>query len=202
MYVGYDSTSASYTGGDLYSWNKNVYTQMEDNDTLFFVNGSWLEWNETSNPDENYPWSWDFNFPPGTMNYYEFFSVSQEEDTFEEFPDEADARCSYRNQSKIVNTGTTNISGYLLIRVDYWNTTSESWELANETINETNPRIINISEQLGLDTIFNGLVNSSNLFGDGTYRVYAALRDPEFNVLICDDETKIEASYEFTISSS
>ncbi len=56
-------------------------------------------------------------------------------------------------------------------------------------------------EQLGLDTIFNGLVNTWNLsHGNGTYRVYVALRDPDDNVLINDDSTKMEAAFNFTVS--
>ena len=54
--------------------------------------------------------------------------------------------------------------------------------------------------QLGLDTVFNGLVNTNDLsHGNGAYCVYAAFRDPEGDVLICDDDSLFEASYEFTI---
>jgi len=106
------------------------------------------------------------------------------------------------NQSKINNTCSTNISGYLLIQVQYYNTSNSTWVVADDTVNETTPRTINASEQLGLDTIFNGLVNTSNLssYGSGTYRIYAAFRDPEGNVLVCDDETELVATYEFTIT--
>jgi len=109
-------------------------------------------------------------------------------------------------QSKIENTGSDAINGYLLIQVQYYNTTSEDWVVANDTVNETSKRMINASEQLGLDTIFNPYqVNTSDLlsgFGSGTYRVYVAFRDSDGNVLVCDDETLMEASYEFTISAS
>ncbi len=108
------------------------------------------------------------------------------------------------NQSKIENTGSTDIRGYLLIQVQFYNTSFEDWILADDTINETTVRIINSSDQLGLDTIFNGLVNTSSLldsFGDGTYRVYAAFRDPDGDILVCDDESLLEATYEFTITS-
>ena len=78
--------------------------------------------------------------------------------------------------------------------------TSESWVVADDTINETSPRIINSSDQLGLDTIFNSLVNTNDLgsFGDGTYRVYVAFRNPDGDVLVCDDETEMVTTYEFT----
>jgi len=113
-------------------------------------------------------------------------------------------------QSKIVNTGSTNIKGYLLIQVQYYNETSESWVVADDTVNESSPRSINWDDPysmeepnlLALDTIFNGLVNTSNLseFGNGTYRIYTAFRDPDGNILECDDETELVATYEFEVT--
>jgi hypothetical protein len=104
-----------------------------------------------------------------------------------------------RNQSKINNTGSTNISGYLLMQVQYNN--SGNWTVNNDTVNETTPRTINISDQLALDTIFNGLVNTNDLTnGNGTYRVYAAFRDDDGNILQCDDDTYLVATWEFTVT--
>jgi len=108
-------------------------------------------------------------------------------------------------QSKIKNTGSTNIKGYLLIQVQYYNTSSSTWIVASDTINETTPRTINSSEQFGLDTVFNGNVNTTyliNNFGTGTYRVYAAFREPDGDVLICDDQSLMETSYQFTVTTS
>ena len=116
-------------------------------------------------------------------------------------------------QSKIVNTGSADISGYLLIQVHYYNTSISNWTVADDTINETSMRTLagtggygnNSSSVLGLDTLFNGLVNTSSLldsFGNGTYRVYVAFRDPDGDVLICDDESLLETTYQFTISST
>ncbi|EMR75540.1 F5/8 type C domain-containing protein [Thermoplasmatales archaeon SCGC AB-540-F20] len=109
-------------------------------------------------------------------------------------------------QSKIVNTGSTAFKGYLLIQVQYYNNSS-TWVVADDTINETSPRTVDYLDQQGqnvlaLDTIFNGLVNASNLssYGNGTYRIYAAFRDPDGNILKCDDETELVATYEFTIT--
>ena len=108
----------------------------------------------------------------------------------------------YRNQSKIKNVGSTNISGYLLIQVQFYNESLGEWVVDNDTINETTPRTINTSEQLALDLIFNGLVNTSDLVnGDGTYRVYAAFRDEDCDVLICDDDSLLEVSYEFEVGT-
>jgi hypothetical protein len=104
-------------------------------------------------------------------------------------------------QSKIVNSGSTNISGYLYMVVEYKN--GSTWELDNDTINETTPRTINASDTLALDLIFNGLVDTSDLTnGDGTYRVYAAFRDPDGDVLVCDDESLLEAWWEFEVDTS
>jgi len=102
-------------------------------------------------------------------------------------------------QSKIVNTGSTNISGYLLIQVQF--NDSGKLFLDDDTVNETSMCTISVGSQLGLDDIFNPKeVNTDSLsHGNGTYRVYAAFRDPEGDVLVCDDDTLLEASYEFTV---
>jgi PKD repeat protein len=108
---------------------------------------------------------------------------------------------AYRNQSKIKNTGTTNIKGYLMMQVQYH--TVSGWVLDTEVINETSPRTILASNQLGLDTVFNGLVHISVLtHGSGTYRIYAAFRDPNGNVLMIDATHKLEATWQFTVSIS
>jgi len=106
-------------------------------------------------------------------------------------------------QSKIVNTGSTNFSGYLLMQVQFLNESLWEWVVDNDTINETTPRTISASDTLALDLIFNGLVDTSDLTnGDGTYRVYAAFRDEYGDVLVCDDETALEAWYEFEVDTS
>ena len=113
-------------------------------------------------------------------------------------------------QSKIVNTGSLNLSGHLHIRIDYYNSSSETWELETNVIDEKfTTRIINVSETLALDTIFNSEnVNTSSFsHGNGTYRVYAALCDPWNNVLqVCDNSQYpplwwyLMDSYEFTVT--
>jgi hypothetical protein len=112
-------------------------------------------------------------------------------------------------QSKINNTGSTNIKGYLLIQVQYYNESSQSWFVVDDTVNETVPRTILWADPggtpgqniLALDTVFNGLVNTDDLnHGNGLYRVYAAFRDPDGDVLVCDDDSLLEATYEFTVT--
>ncbi len=106
---------------------------------------------------------------------------------------------NYRNQSKIKNTGSTNIKGYLLIQVQFYNSSQAKWVLDNDTVNETTPRTINSGNQLALDTIFNGKIRASNLqHGTGTYRVYTAFRGPEGNILRTNDDVDLEAWWQFS----
>ena len=101
-------------------------------------------------------------------------------------------------QSKLVNTGSYNISGYLYVVVDYLN--GSTWELVDTTINETTARTINASDTLALDSLFNGLVFIDDLNrGNGTYRVYASFRDIYWNALVCDDDTVLETWHEFEV---
>ncbi len=104
----------------------------------------------------------------------------------------------YRNQSKIKNTGSTDINGYLLIQIQFYNTQQSQWIMNNDTINETTPRTIETGQQLALDTIFNGLVRSSDLtHGAGIYRVYVAFRDSDGNILKTNDGTELVAWWQF-----
>ncbi|HVQ01594.1 MAG TPA: PKD domain-containing protein [Candidatus Thermoplasmatota archaeon] len=108
---------------------------------------------------------------------------------------------AYRNQSKIKNTGSTDIKGYLLLQVQFHPPfgSNGTWIMDNDTVNETGPRIINAGQQLALDTIFNGLVRASDLsHGAGTYRVYAAFRDPSGNVLKTSSGVELNAWWQFT----
>ncbi len=107
---------------------------------------------------------------------------------------------TYRDQSKIKNSGSTDIKGYLLIQVQYYNTSQATWLLENDTVNETTPRTITSGSLLALDTIFNGLVRASDLtHGTGvTYRVYTAFRDPDGNILRTDDDVDLEAWWQFS----
>jgi PKD repeat protein len=108
-------------------------------------------------------------------------------------------------QSKIKNTGSTNFSGYLLMQVQFYDEVLEDWFLVVEPTNETTPRTIVVGGELGLDTIFNGRVETSVLLsehGNGTYRVYACFRDPDGDVLVCDDDTLMSDTFEFTLTDN
>jgi hypothetical protein len=109
---------------------------------------------------------------------------------------------NYRNQSKIKNTGSTTIKGYLLIQVQFYETSkgvAPRWVVDNDTVNETFTRTINTGQQLSLDAIFNGLIRASNLqHGTGTYRVYTAFRDPDCNILRTNDNVELVAWWQFS----
>ncbi len=107
-------------------------------------------------------------------------------------------------ESKIENTGSTDFKGYLLMQIEFYNTTNSTWVLEQEVVNETTPRTINASDLLALDTIFNPHDVSTGSFsnGDGIYRVYVAFRDIYGDVLVCDDESLMEDNYQFMFSVS
>jgi hypothetical protein len=141
------------------------------------VNGKWWYWRVNVSDGTNYTLSDVFKFYTG-------------------------------EKSMIENTGSTNFSGYLLMRVDYYNTSSSSWVVEQVVVNETTPRVINIDGVLALDTIFNAQnVNTSSFQnGNGTYRVYAAFRDPDGNVLYVEGSgstmggSYLATVYEFTVT--
>ena len=107
---------------------------------------------------------------------------------------------TYRNQSKIKNTGTTDIKGYLLIQVQFQDPKSGQWMTENDTINETLQTIVH-GQQLGLDTVYNGQAKTDDLqHGDGTYRVYTAFRDSEGNILVDSDQHQLVSTWQFSVS--
>jgi PKD repeat protein len=157
------------------SVNPGTYYQTFSNTT---VNGQWWYWRVNVSDGENYTLGPIYKFYTGY-------------------------------QSKITNTGNTNFKGYLLIQVQYYNTTSGNWTVVDDTVNETNPRSLLAdgpvgSDVIGLDTLFNGLVNTNNFssYGNGTYRIYATFRTPDGDLLELPGGAKIEATYEFTITFS
>jgi hypothetical protein len=108
------------------------------------------------------------------------------------------------NQSKIKNTGSTNFSGYLLMQVQFFD--GYNWVVAADNCpDETTPRTILVGGQFGLDTVYNGKIHTAYLigvFGTGLYRVYACFRDPDGNILVTDDESLMEATYEFIVTNN
>jgi len=104
---------------------------------------------------------------------------------------------TYRNQSKIKNTGSTDIKGYLSIQIWRFQDPVGPYVLYNDTVNETTPRTILQGQQLGLDTIFNGLITTYDL-GTGYYEVRARFRDPDGNTLHVNGNHSLETMWGFT----
>jgi hypothetical protein len=106
-------------------------------------------------------------------------------------------------QSKIINLGLTDIQGYLLIQVQYLDDSHlpGGWIVDNDTVNETSPRTIPSGEQLALDTIFNGLINTNDLkHGNGRYCIYAAFRDERNSPLQLSSGTFLTTYWEFDVT--
>ncbi len=107
---------------------------------------------------------------------------------------------SNRSQSKITNSGVCNVSGYLCLWIEF----NDSGEWVVDRVLENNSfHSINTSVPLSLDLFFNGSVRSNDFNNsDGRYRVYAALCDPDGDVLVMKDEVVLEAWWEFLVDLS
>ncbi len=106
-----------------------------------------------------------------------------------------------RNQSKIKNTGITDIRGYLLIQVEFQDPRTGQWMLDTKAVDEQTPRLIQSGGLLALDSIFHGLVKTDDLrHGNGQYRVYAAFCDQQGNVLIDSDQHHLVSAFVFSVS--
>jgi hypothetical protein len=131
---------------------------------------------------------------PTTHEYVKVFSGNSNQQTMPKLT------ILFKNQSKINNTGSTDIKGYLLIQVQFYKS-GTGWIVDNDTVHETTPRTITASHQFGLDTVFNGKIKRNDLkSGNGTYRIYAAFRDPEGNILVGSDQKHLSSSWQFTVS--
>ncbi len=184
----YDRTHYSGNGGSLNTVN---FTTGRNNITLTTL--SWINTTGLTNLCLSSSRDINGNTPSGN----EYVNVwSHEAPGVNDWPKLV---ITYRNQSKIKNIGSTTIKGYLLIQIQYYNISQGKWLVDNDTINETSTRTINTGKQLALDTIFNGKINASDLqHGTGTYRVYAAFRDPECNILKTNSGTELKAWWQFT----
>jgi len=78
------------------NWDGRIWDDIYINSTTINDNGTdWIEWSNSGNPDDTYPWNWSFDFPNGT-GYYEFFSIGNKSGfSNETAPGSADAICYY-----------------------------------------------------------------------------------------------------------
>jgi len=124
----------------------------------------------------------------------------------EELPEEQENKVFFIDEEEGCEdqlNNITDIQGYLLIQVQYFDDSQlpGEWIVDNDTVNETTPRTIPSGEQLALDTIFNGLINTDDLtHGSGTYRIYAAFRDEYEDPLQFSSETSLVTWWEFEVT--
>lgn len=124
-----------------------------DDITIYYTTGAginWSIWEDISNPDTSYPWSWNFDFPEGN-GYYEFYSIGKkngEED--ETAPLVADARCRFNHLPLIFDENPANESTGLEITpelsisvydpdgdtmsINWYSNSSGSWEVFGSNI--------------------------------------------------------------------
>ena len=77
-------------------WDGRIWDDIYINLTTIDDNGTdWIEWSNSGNPDDTYPWIWSFNFP-NSSGYYEFYSIGNKSGSPNETaPGSADAICYY-----------------------------------------------------------------------------------------------------------
>ncbi|MCK5477159.1 MAG: hypothetical protein KAI55_04525, partial [Candidatus Aenigmarchaeota archaeon] len=109
------------------------------------------------------------------------------------------------NQSKINNNHTDSLDAeiYLFMKVQYYNETLGQWADDDTVYDGTTPLNISATGLLKLDQYFNGKWNTTAnaSYGEGTYRVYAAVTDENNVVLENMDGTYLNATFNFTIES-
>jgi hypothetical protein len=124
------------------AWTNNELVYIDE----IYVNATansteWIGWNDVSNPDTEWPWSWNFDFPT-SVGYYEFYSIGKKSGSPDENPpDEKDAACYHPGVPPVINsydlrniTGSklNNATGLLDVNNEYYfliNVTDEnSWE--------------------------------------------------------------------------
>ena len=102
--------------------------------------------------------------------------------------------------SRIINTGTTNISGYLLMQVQK----NDTGEIIATQINDTSTgtkRVINSGDYLNIGSIYNQNPWNADSQTTGYYKIYVALTDSNENVLTDDAGEPINKSYVFVVDT-
>ncbi|RKY68521.1 MAG: hypothetical protein DRQ24_11590, partial [Candidatus Latescibacterota bacterium] len=101
--------------------------------------------------------------------------------------------------SKISNTGNTNFTGYLIMKVQYNN--SGTWQDIDTIVDDLSDHNIRVVSQQGLDLseIWNQESWYTDSHDDGVYRVYVKFVDPSGNTLQFNDGSNITAYYTFNL---
>ena len=95
--------------------------------------------------------------------------------------------------SILTNLGQTNLSGYLLMQIQ--KNYPDSWELVSTQINES--KFLKPGSHLNLSSEWNSNPWNTNNEGNGYYRIFTSLTDPQSKTLINDTQGNISNSYEF-----
>lgn len=104
-------------------------------------------------------------------------------------------------KSMIKNTGTADLAGYFLMKVQKIDPIDETWkdyEVIVDDLKDDVLRTIPADSYLGLDTVWAeaGYFTPKE---EGHFRVYAELRDRDGNVIETSDDDYFNATYEFRV---
>jgi len=126
-----------------------------------YSDGGWIEWVNSTNPDESSPWNWDFEFPNGT-GYYEFYSIGKKSGLSDEtVPGSADAICHYQapNDAPVLSNesptnGSTGISLNPTLSIQ---------------VNDSDEDKMNITWYWGTDSSCPHFIGTNSSVSNGTY---------------------------------
>jgi len=102
------------------------------------------------------------------------------------------------NESKILNTGSTSLKGYLLMQVQKF--TGSAWEVVDTIYNSL--VTIGANSEYTIHDIWNTISWNTAKNESGIYRAYTALTDSFGKILTSDNGEDITASYNFTITEA
>ena len=182
--IGDSGDSFTIADGDsstLESWNSNFnngnygWTNFYDTDDFRF--------HFVSDPDSSVYWGVDVQQMQCTMDNPPTGNVGEEE----------------RAYSQIIDTGTTDLRGYLTMKVqrqvgESWQDVSGGLVVDNESYN------VSTWEYLDLDGIWNNNPWNTDEESSGNYRVLGYLTDPQGNILKNDDNSDMLGYYNFSIA--
>ncbi|NOR84864.1 hypothetical protein GQ473_01995, partial [archaeon] len=100
------------------------------------------------------------------------------------------------NESKLLNTESTTVQGYLIMQVQQF--VSGTWSVVDTVYNSLKTIVSN--SELTIHDLWNSIGWNTEKNESGLYRVYAAFRDPFGNVLKNDNNENISSVYEFNIT--
>lgn len=102
-------------------------------------------------------------------------------------------------QSKINNTGSYDLWGYLYIAVDKYS--AGIWSTWDVVVNDTTPRNISIGNYLAIDVVYNG-AGGWTADTNGTLRILAEFRDSDGDPLLNDDGSSMVVTTVFEVGGS